>query len=400
MNLRARSPALMTSEVFTMLIQRRAWIQNWINDAVAVSACILATLGCGVDNTYMSHGEVQQAIAGGEVDAEETWAGVVYLRTKVGTRTQLCTGTLVAPNVVVTAMHCVALLDGGDFECDYAGNIIQARPGAGELGNAVEPGLVEIRVGFDAVSAEIAAHGKQIFTTNSANICTNDLAFVILDADLDLPFSPLRLREETTLGEALTIVGYGRTEGTNDSTVRRFREMVRVTDLGTDDASNPLSAAPPRTLVVGPSACEGDSGGPAFAPNKSGHGSDEQYAIAGVNSIAVGTCGTNNARSVFTRLDPFKSLIEQVFTVAGHVVWEEGQTVPGEELPEPEPTTAPTPSKPDSTDTSASKPRRLTTGCSVHASSITLVHHWASFTCALGCLVLVARRNSRPNSRR
>ncbi len=370
-----------------------------LRDALLLSAFTTAVLsGCGMDATESTtHGVVQQAIAGGQIDAEESWPGVVYLRTKVSTRTQLCSGTLIAPNLVVTAMHCVAPLDDGDFQCDYAGSVIQDHPGAGELGHPVDAGLVEVRVGVDAVGNEIAAHGTQLFTTNSANICTNDLALVVLDTDLDLPLAAMRLSQETTLGEALTIVGYGRTEMTHDDTVRRFREKVRVTDLGTDDASNPLSAAPPRTLVVGPSACEGDSGGPAFAANKTGFGDSKQMAIAGVNSLAIGTCGAKDARSVFTRLDPFKKLIDQAFEAAGHTVWEEGQTVAGEKLPdpEPEPTTSPT-TKPEETDTS--KPRRLTTGCATTPTQGS-TGLGVSLVLVLGYLAS-ARRKTTPISRR
>jgi Trypsin len=363
------------------------------------AATALTLSSCGISSSdSASQGTIQQAIAGGQVDADEKWLGVVYVRTKVGQQTQLCSGTLIAPNIVVSAMHCVAPLDDGNFQCDYEGNVIQEHPGAGELGHPVEAGLVEIRVGVDAVSSEVAAHGKQLFTTNSANICTNDLAFIVLDTELDLPLAAVRLTQETTLGEALTIVGYGRTEGTHDATVRRYREKVRVTDLGTDDASNPLSAAPPRTLVVGPSACEGDSGGPAFAANKSGFGDPEQIVIAGVNSIAVGVCGANDARSVFTRLDPFKSLLGEVFTAAGQTIWEEGQTVPGEKLPDPEPepttTTSPEPEEPDT-----SKPRRLTTGCTAQPTPSDYRYHWLGLLLTAGYLVC-ARRKTTPISRR
>jgi hypothetical protein len=350
--------------------------------------CTFLLAACGSDEAHPPLGVSQQAIAGGQVDSEETWLGVVYLRTKIDKRRQLCSGTVIAPNLVVTALHCIAPLVDSDFRCDYAGNVIQGRPGAGELGLPVAPSLIEVRVGFDAPVSEIAAHGKQLFTTNSPNICTNDLAFVVLDTDLDLPTSPVRLSQDTILGEALTIVGYGATEKDQDDSVRRFRDEVRVTDLGTDNGSNPLSGAPPRTLVVGPSACQGDSGVPAFAANKSGHGDPSQMVIAGVNSIAVGTCGAKDARSLFTRLDPFKSLLEQAFTASGHTMWEEGQTVAGEQLPDPTPTPAPT--KPDPQDNS--KPRRLTTGCTLALPGPSCARPWAFWASVLGGCLFLSRR--------
>jgi hypothetical protein len=378
-----------------MIISNIHIIDNLRRKAFLALCSVLSSTSCGVGESSLDQGVIRQAVAGGQIDSEGKWLGVIYLRTKVGARTQLCSGTLIAPNLVVTAMHCVAPLDDGDFQCDYTGNVIQAHPGAGELGNPVAAEMIEVRVGLEAAVSETVARGKQLLTTNSPNICTNDLAFVVLDTDIDLPLMPLRLTQETTLGEALTVVGYGMTEVPRSDTTRRYREQVRVTDLGTDDASNPASAAPPRTLVVGPSACQGDSGGPALALNKSGFGDAGQHVLAGVNSIAVGTCGAKDARSVFTRLDPFKPLVEDAFEAAGHIVWEEGQTDAGQELPdpEPEPTTEPT-TKPDTTDTA--KPRRLTTGCVMHASSSELRPWWA-LTTLLG-YVAWSRRRTRPIS--
>lgn len=374
---------------------RRSALATSFNVEATLLGVLMSIVGCGPEESLQAeYGVVGQAIAEGQVDTDETWLGVIYLRTKVEKSIQLCSGTLVAPNLVVTAMHCIAPLDDGDFQCDYAGNVIQERPGAGELGLPVNPTQIEVRVGLGAVSSEVAARGSQVFSTNSPNICTNDLAFVVLDTELDLPVAQLRLTQKTVLGEALTIVGYGRTEAVGNDTTRRFKENVRVTDLGTDDASNPLSAAPPRTLVVGPSACEGDSGGPAFAPNKTGHGDPNQMVIAGVNSIAIGNCGAKTSRSVFTRLDPFKALLADAFSAAGHTVWEEGQTVPGEKLPEPKP--EPKPTKPDESGTS--KPRRLTTGCDVQPSPAS-----SSRVGLLSLLVLgyaLTRRKTTPTSRR
>lgn len=368
----------------------KAWTLRLLLAACAIS---LFT-ACGESEQYANYGRVQHAVAGGHVDTDEKWLGVVYLRTKIGKRTQLCSGTLIAPDVVVTAMHCVAPLGSGEFQCDYAGNAKSTVAGAGQLGHAVEPELVEVRVGVDAVNNATAARGKRVFTTNSAHICTNDLAVVLLDTELDLPVTPLRLTHKTTLGEALTIVGYGMSEEDHADTTRRYRENVRVADLGTDSGSDQSSAAPPRTLVVGPSACQGDSGGPAFALNKAESGDPEQSVIVGVNSIAIGQCGANDARSVFTRLEPFHALFDQAFEAAGRVVWQEGQTFAGEPLPEPKPEPKP---KPDTNENS--KPRRLTRGCSTQPTVSSPAPTWVMALGLLGYVVLV-RRKTTPISRR
>lgn len=373
----------------------RAWKSRVLRLLLTTVSTSLFT-ACGESTPNADLGSVQLAVAGGQVDIDENWVSVVYVRAKIGTRTQLCSGTLIAPDLVITAMHCVAPLGKGAFQCDYAGNAKSNVAGAGQLGHAVDPELVEVRVGVDAVQNAVAARGKQVFTTGSSHICTNDLAVVLLDTELDLPITPLRLTQKTTLGEALTIVGYGMSEEEHADTMRRYRENVRVADLGTDSGLDPSSAAPPRTLVVGPSACQGDSGGPAFALNKTGHGDPDQTVIVGVNSIVIGECGASDARSVFTRVDPFDTLFEQAFEAAGRSLWQEGQTYAGEPLPEPTPEPNPKP-KPDTNE--SSKPRRLTRGCSTQPMPHDTTPAWV-FGLGFLAYFTLGRRKTTPTSRR
>ncbi len=303
---------------------------------------------------------IESAIAGGHVDQEEVWPSVVLLRTPMPNSTQSCTGTLVAPNLILTALHCVAPLRDADFTCNSDGTVTQNKPGAGELSTPVAANLVEVRVGLDGVHQEPAARGKTLITTKSLNICNNDLALVILDKDLDLPVSRLRLDTQMTLGEPLTIVGYGMTSVSGDEVTRRYIENIRVQDIGLDTGGSPGSGAPPRTIVVGASACKGDSGGPAFAHV------DDVPAIAGVDSIVVGTCGSSISRSIFTRLAPFKKLILSAFEEAGHPAWLEGQVAPGvdPETPDSGPAETTDEENSDEVETPA-RPQRLKTGCSV-----------------------------------
>ncbi len=156
--------------------------------------------------------------------------------------TQLCTGTLIAPNLVISALHCVAPLRDSNFQCNPDGTVTQLSPGAGELGAPVAPEEVSVRVGLDAVHSDVAALGKVLLTTNSLSICNNDLALVLLDTALDLPLSRLRLDEGLALGEPLTIVGYGTNSVSGDPVTRRAIDMVRVSDLGSDITGNTSTA--------------------------------------------------------------------------------------------------------------------------------------------------------------
>lgn len=336
-----------------------------IYSKAAVVTSLLASNGCGVavDEDW-ELGRVEWEIAGGSVDEEQRWNSVVFIRTPISTGAQLCSGTLVAPNLVLSALHCVAPLRDDNFSCNPDGTVTQNKPGAGELGSPVSPALIEIRTGTDAGAKDPEAFGKTLITSKSGNICQNDLALIVLDRDLDLPLAPVRLTNGMRVGEPLTITGYGMTEGAGGLITRRFIDNIRVQEIGADSAGSTSSGAPPRTFMVGPGACKGDSGGPAFAYK------DGVAAVAGVNSIVVGSCGAITSRSVFTRLTPFEKLIRSAFDEAGHPVWQEGQPAPGVD---------PEPSAPDeTTDDDTPSPQRLTTGCSTSEPGGTSIP-WATW---------------------
>lgn len=352
---------------------------------------------CGVSNeSGVELGRLEQPISGGEVDDSENWPGVVLLYTEIGASqgTQGCTGTLIAPNLVLSALHCVAPLRDSNFECKADGSVTQNAPGAGELGSPVEGSNVEVRVGLDAASSDIVAHGKQLFTTNSPSICNNDLALILLDTELDLPVSRLRLDDGVVQGEPLTIVGYGSTGVSGDSVTRRAVEKIRILEVGSDTGEGTLLGAPPRTFVVGSSACKGDSGGPAFSKNDAG-----DPVVVGVDSIIVGGCGSSTSRSIYTRLSPFKKLVLSAFEAAGYPAWTENQTEPGVDpipvVPDggfPDTDDEPEPEEPV-------KAQRLKTGCTLQARSAPNTAHLFGLL-PLAFAIWLRRRNTTPISLR
>lgn len=366
---------------------------------VLVSAALVigyGATGCGASSdSELELGRLEQAIAGGEVDESENWPGVLLLHTKVDSSQgqQACTGTLVAPNLVLSALHCVAPLRDSNFECNPDGSVTQNAPGAGELGSPVDASYVEVRVGLDAATSDIAAYGKQLLTTNSLNICNNDLALIILDTELDLPLSRLRLEADVEQGESLTIVGYGTNGVSGSSVTRRAVEPIRVVEVGSDSGENPTSGAPPRTFVVGPSACKGDSGGPAFSKNEAG-----DPVLIGVDSIVVGSCGASTSRSIYTRLAPFEKLITSAFKAAGYPAWTENQTEPGVD-PEPVVPDGGTDTAEEPVPEEPVKAQRLKTGCSMPSSS---EPEWAHFfgLLPLALAAWLRRRNTTPISLR
>jgi hypothetical protein len=269
--------------------------------------------------------ELRAPIVNGEAsDASEDY--VMRLEAQaVGGDRESCTSTLVAPNVVFTALHCVSFFGAGQFSCDPDGSLVPNMPGDGEIGALAPAESIKVFVGADT-KTEPDAVGIKVIGTGASNICRNDFAIVILDRNLDLPVASLRMVRPMAKGELMTVVGYGLTE-TQMSDGRRRRTGVPVTDVGPLVLSGPTTAAP-RTFVTSQGACFGDSGGPAF--------SEETGALSGVYSLAGGqVCTARNIRNVYTRFSPFTKLIEQAFAEAGAEPVLEPYDGPPEEIDDP-----------------------------------------------------------------
>ena len=219
-----------------------------------------------------------------------------------------CSGVLIAPNIVLTAVHCVAQYNDGTFSCNADGTIDASNPGDGSLGELAPPAQIVVRSGVFP-TATVDAVAVKVFGTGTNQICRNDLALLVLDRDLPLPVAALRLTRGVEIGEAVRVVGYGATESSG-STGRFARDHLRILDRGDDAGGSVTGNAAPRTLVVGEGPCHGDSGGPVF--------SEQTGAVVGVYSLAVASsCTAISARNVYTRVAPFAALVDAAFEFAG-----------------------------------------------------------------------------------
>jgi MYXO-CTERM domain-containing protein len=178
-----------------------------------------------------------------------------------------CTATLIAPDLLITAHHCVA-----------AENDDANAPACSPLGDQVDPSTLEVKLNTvsqqasdDATfNSKTVARGKQIWVPTTNNICSFDVALVKLDTQLTkLPIANIRFSALKT-SESVTAVGFG-TNGHNVETLQRMQRNTTVLGIGPTtvqfesqgDGTIPLSL-PKGDVMTGESHCFGDSGGPLF----------------------------------------------------------------------------------------------------------------------------------------
>jgi len=222
-----------------------------------------------------------------------------------------CSGTLIAPNVVLTALHCISQFDTlSNFNCRSDGTLAPESTG-GDIGPLLDPATVYVLMGVQAGNQKIYA--KALFGTGTPQICRDDIGVIVLKADAPIGSAPLvSLRFGPSAAPELTrVVGYGDTVGTSTENGRQERDHLPLLGVGarTNGGAGDPNVAP-RTLLVGEGPCHGDSGGPLY--------SEETGAQLGVYSLLLSqTCVGPDVKNTYTQIAPFEGFIRDALASAG-----------------------------------------------------------------------------------
>lgn len=276
---------------------------------------LLACAGCaGADggerdddavNVAPEQNELRPFIYGGaKDDDEEALSGVVALRVGTGNTFELCSGSLIAPNVVLTARHCVTQNVTSSVSCDQNGRSANGKHVAADE----DPTIIGVYTGpRPNFARKPEARAKAIVGPKGDFLCDSDIALVVLEQAIDsvTPLS-VRLQGPAREGELVRSVGYGQNDQDEPIGTRFRRNDVRVLAQGrTVSASRtPLGT---HEFEVGQSICQGDSGGPAI--------SQETHAVIGVVSRG-GSCDEDHGH-IYTTTAGFDDLFDEAFAIAG-----------------------------------------------------------------------------------
>ncbi len=249
----------------------------------------MLVIGCGsgAPLSDQAPGTAAEPIAGGTLDTSDDAVFEEFTHWVDTDNVSSCTANLIAPNVLLTARHCIASANTENVTC---GQSLFGDPVAG----------TETIVTPDATPGQGSTfyHGMDVrVPTTGDDMCGYDVALIILKSTISsIPPLVPRIDVPVQSGEEYDAVGYGVNAQGEQNAGRMLLSNLAVHCLS-DECQAPFGVAP--TEFMGQAGiCSGDSGGPAL---------DAEGKIIGIVSRGSNPCAT----PIYSEVAPWRDFITQ-----------------------------------------------------------------------------------------
>ncbi len=299
-----------------------------LSAAIFLSAASAGAGGCSSGASGEAVAATTAAIENGTDDRTHSFA-VGVCGGAPGACQLTCSGALLAPNLVVTARHCV---ENTSDTVDCATSNFTGRLG--------RDNQFWITTDFSMHQTASGWHqAAKIVTPDPTGVCGNDLALIVLadvvPASEATPVTPgvrYPLTNHAAYAFAETAIGYGLTappaanppaNAPDTAGYRRFKSNIPIVCIPNDpDASLDCYRLDARTkgvvaeneLEAGDGTCQGDSGSSAFDERSFDDG--HPITLGVLSRGGVDDTGAHCAGAIYTRLDRWRDFIVATATTA------------------------------------------------------------------------------------